>query len=841
MLAVPVFLVLAVIVALLVRLSRAEADSQAFVDHTYQVIVGAQTLLSDVQSTEIAERGYRIAGERVFLDRVHAELAAIPKDLERFRQQTADNPHQQARAVKLKALLAGWFPLVIADTRAPLLPMNSTTQDRAHVIAWRHSLGAMVAKIDQIRILLNAGIAEEYRLLGARAAQTRALERSTLITAIAGSTFVLATLIAVVLLLWRSNSELARSEAGRARQATILQATLDSIRDGIAVFESDMTLAGFNPNFFRLAGLPASLAEQGTPFERFSAYEGERTARLFPPELFAKGGRGVRQVVAGDRTLEIYSTQVPKDGFLIAVADVTARVRSEEELRQSQKMEAIGHLTGGIAHDFNNLLQVISANLDLAESDAASNPRLSNRLRNAAAAVERGSRLTAQLLAFARRQALEPRAINPGRLVQEMTEMLRRALGELIEIEAVVGGGIWNTFADPNQVQNAILNLAINARDAMPNGGKLTIEVSNAFLDDEYVVQHVEVAAGQYVMIAVTDTGVGMAPEVMARAFEPFFTTKGEGQGTGLGLSQVYGFVKQSGGHVSMYSEVGEGTTVKLYLPRTRKVQETSAARVETALEGGHENILVVEDDEDVRSAVHDMLMELGYRVFEADSAQAAIDVLRGGAPIDLLFSDVVMPGEVHTREMARIAREIRPDIKILFTSGYTQNAIVHNGRLDDDVFLLSKPYRKHDLARKFRSLLGESQGGTTAPPSQSNGVSVRRKALVVDDEVLIRMATTEMAEEIGLRTAEAGDGREALAKLAADPEIDVLLTDLGLPGMPGAELIRQARAQRPSLAVIVMSGYGRDATADAGLPKDTVFLSKPFDVENLRRAVFPA
>jgi CheY-like chemotaxis protein len=397
-----------------------------------------------------------------------------------------------------------------------------------------------------------------------------------------------------------------------------------------------------------------------------------------------------------------------------------------------------------------------------------------------------------------------------------------------------VSGGLWNTFADPNQVQNAILNLAINARDAMPSGGKLTIEVSNAFLDDEYAAQHGEVAAGQYVMIAVSDTGVGMTPDVIAHAFEPFFTTKGEGQGTGLGLSQVYGFVKQSGGHVKIYSEVGEGTTVKIYLPRTRKAQDGAATSAEPPIQGGNETILIVEDDPDVRNAVREMLVDLGYAVLEAQHAQGALDVLRSGAHIDLLFSDVVMPGEVHTREMARTAREINPDIKILFTSGYTQNAIVHNGRLDEDVFLLSKPYRKHDLARKLRSLLGPPRAAGSASPAAAS----RRKVLVVDDEALVRMATVEMVSECGLAVDEAGDGAEALQRLADDPEIDVLLTDLGLPGMPGAELIRQARAMRPALAIVVASGYSRDGTVDAGIPQDAEYLSKPFDAAQLRRAI---
>jgi signal transduction histidine kinase/response regulator RpfG family c-di-GMP phosphodiesterase len=844
--AIPVFVVLAVIAGLALRLWQDERAAQTWTDHTYQVIVSTQTLLADVQSAEVAERGYRVGGGAASVRRIEAELNAVPKEVAHFRALTSDNPQQQARAAALQTLLNDWSTLIVQGVNQPL-PSSTTrpsAEDISRTIAARRLVAALLLKIDEIHNLLSAAANEEYRLLVVRTAGTQSLERSTLLTALLGALVVLAIIGVVVALLMRSNVQLGQSEAERGRQAKILQATLDSIRDGIAVFESDQTLAAFNPNFFRLAGLPVSLAEMGTPLERFRAYEAAREAKLFPPDLFAADSRrSGRQIVVANRNLEVYSTAVPNDGFLIAIADVTARVRSEEALRQAQKMEAIGHLTGGVAHDFNNLLQVVSANLDLAGADAETNPRLAGRLKNAANAVERGSRLTAQLLAFARRQALDPRAINPGRLVQEMTDMLRRALGELVEVESAIAGGLWNTFADPNQVQNAILNLAINGRDAMPSGGKLTIEVSNAFLDDDYAVQHAEVAAGQYVMIAVTDTGIGMAPDVMARAFEPFFTTKNEGQGTGLGLSQVYGFVKQSGGHVKIYSEVGEGTTIKMYLPRTRKAQEGAAMPADTPLQGGSETILAVEDDPDVRSAVTDMLADLGYNVIEAENAEQALEILREKRSIDLLFSDVVMPGSVSTREMARIARELCPEIKILFTSGYTQNAIVHNGRLDEDVFLLSKPYRKHDLARKLRTLLGDpkqSEKTMTQNPAAEGAVArTPRKALVVDDEVLVRMTTADMASEIGLTVVEANDGPEALDLLAKDAEIDVLVTDLGLPGMSGAELIRKAREARPSLSIVVVSGYSRDKTTEEQIPADAAYLSKPFDVAGLRRAIF--
>jgi len=380
---------------------------------------------------------------------------------------------------------------------------------------------------------------------------------------------------------------------------------------------------------------------------------------------------------------------------------------AQEQLRQSQKMEAVGQLTGGVAHDFNNILQVISGNLHLLGRFAASDVRMESRVASAQEAVRRGARLSSQLLAFSRRQPLAPRVLNAGRLVAGMEDMLRRALGEAIELEFVVSGGLWNTFADPTQIENAVLNLAINARDAMAGRGKLTLEVGNARLDDAYAAENPEVAAGQYVMVAVSDTGAGMPPEVVARAFEPFFTTKPVGSGTGLGLSMIYGFCKQSGGHVKAYSEVGHGTTLKMYLPRSHEREQALPAAVHGPVLGGSETILVAEDDDGVRATVVDILLELGYRVLQARDADSALSVVDSGAPIDLLFTDVVMPGSMKSTELARLARARLPRLAVLFTSGYTQNAIVHGGRLDEGVELLAKPYSRDDLARKLRKLLG--------------------------------------------------------------------------------------------------------------------------------------
>lgn len=384
-------------------------------------------------------------------------------------------------------------------------------------------------------------------------------------------------------------------------------------------------------------------------------------------------------------------------------------LKMQEVLRQAQKMEAVGQLTGGIAHDFNNLLQVIGGNLQLLSRDVAGNPRAELKLDHALEGVSRAARLTSQLLAFSRRQPLEPRVVNLSVLVRGMDDLLRRTLGEAVEVETVASGGLWNTLVDPSQVENALLNLAINARDAMDGRGKLTIEVGNASLDEQYASSHAEVEPGQYVLVAVSDTGCGMTPEVAERVFEPFFSTKPEGKGTGLGLSMVFGFVKQSGGHIKIYSEVGHGTTIKIYLPRTQQPQDVIDPIDTAPVTGGDEVVLLVEDDDSVRETVAQLLRELGYSVLKARDAAAALTIIESGAHIDVLFTDVVMPGELRSPDLAKRATDRLPGLKVLFTSGYTANAIVHGGRLDAGVQLLTKPYSREALARKLRAVISRT------------------------------------------------------------------------------------------------------------------------------------
>ena len=412
-------------------------------------------------------------------------------------------------------------------------------------------------------------------------------------------------------------------------------------------------------------------------------------------------------------------TAVPENNLIYCVArDVTeqrARARAladaEDALRQAQKMETLGQLTGGVAHDFNNLLQIVTGNLELLQRDLPEDQaRLRRAADNAMAGAERAALLTQRLLAFSRRQPLAPERIDPNRLVSGMSDLLNRTLGETIEVETIQSARIWPVEIDVNQMENALLSLAVNARDAMPDGGKLTIEVANTHIDEAYAAQEAEVSPGQYVLISVSDTGQGMDEDVLSHAIEPFFTTKEVGRGTGLGLSMVYGFIKQSGGHIRVYSERGHGTTVKIYLPRfygPLPDNDTGTVSRATPVCGGDETVLVCEDDDKVRAYTVDVLKELGYRVMEADNGAAALQALETASePIDLLFTDVILPGGMTGADIAQQARAQQPGLRILFATGYARNAIIHHGRLDPGVELLTKPFTYAELAAKVRDML---------------------------------------------------------------------------------------------------------------------------------------
>jgi PAS domain S-box-containing protein len=621
-----------------------------------------------------------------------------------------------------------------------------------------------------------------------------------------------------------------------------MKAVLDSANDAFVAVGRDGLVTQWSVQARHMFGFePAEAVGR-----EFTALLGGAQGLVIPSQLWDGSGGGMRRVEVaavrkdGERlpvelSIAPFSDGVT-DGASIFVRDLTQQRAAERQLEQvrqdllqAQKLDAIGKLTGGVAHDFNNVLQVIGGNLALLQSQLAQQPAARRLAEAASSAVDRGAKLSSQLLAFARRQPLQPLPLNVNRRVQAMDELLRRSLGERVEIETVLAAGLWTTLADPNQLENVLLNLAINARDAMPEGGRLTIETGNAVLEESYTAGFEALEPGQYVMVAVSDTGTGMPPEVAARAFEPFFTTKGEGKGTGLGLSMAYGFAKQSGGHIRIYSEPGSGTTIKLYLPRSLEPEAQIEASRAGPVRGGDETVLVVEDDLPVQTAVVNMLQALGYRTLRANDAQSALEILQSGEPVDLLFTDVVMPGPLRSPELAREARRLRPALAVLFTSGYTQNAIVHGGRLDPGVELLSKPYRQEELARKVRKLLDARPVQAEPAPPQA------ARVLLVEDEADLRASTHELLQLLGIEVDSVATAEEARERLATG-RYGLLLTDLSLPGESGSELAAWAAAHDAQLRIVFASGLGGNFTPPPGL-RFTI-LAKPYGVEELQRVL---
>jgi len=450
----------------------------------------------------------------------------------------------------------------------------------------------------------------------------------------------------------------------------------------------------------------AAIAERDEHTDRVEAWLriGSLAALL---AIFLLGAYTIRESRRRFREVAVAQEELMRKNIELG-NEIQTREKAESQIRQMQKMEAVGQLTGGIAHDFNNMLAVIMSAMNLTQRKLARGEHdIAKFIEAAIDAATRAANLTARLLAFSRQQPLAPQIVDTNRLLTGMSDLLRRALGETIRIETVLAGGLWKTHADPSQIENAILNLAVNARDAMGDDGKLTIETANSHLDDSYAATHAEVAAGQYVMIAVSDTGEGMPADVMAKAFEPFFTTKPVNKGTGLGLSQVFGFVKQSGGHVKIYSEPSEGTTIKIYLPRFFGAEAAAAPapRGDNPAAAVTETILVVEDDARVRASTTDALRELGYTVIHAASGQEALQKLAENPGVVLLFTDIVMP-VMNGRKLAEEAVARMPQLKVIFTTGFTRNAVVHNGVLDHDVHFLAKPFTIEQLAAKLRDVL---------------------------------------------------------------------------------------------------------------------------------------
>ncbi len=516
-------------------------------------------------------------------------------------------------------------------------------------------------------------------------------------------------------------------------------------------------------------------------------------------------------------------------GYAKVIRDLTEARMIEERLQQTQRMETVGQLTGGIAHDFNNLLMIILGNTEQLLRLHPDEPAIRTAAERVSGAAERAATLTRQLLAFSRRQALNPAPVNVTMLLAGMSDMLQRTLGENVRVRTTCSGS-WSCEVDGHQLESAILNLAINARDAMPDGGSLALEVSNAHLDCELLGG--QRVSGDYVVIAVSDTGTGMSTEVLERACEPFFTTKPPGGGTGLGLSQVYGFVRQSGGQLALASEPGKGTTIRIFLPRSG---ETKGGRVRAAVPAtaprGRETVLVVEDEAGVRQYCAEQLRELGYTVLEAGDAETALHALDQHPEIELLLTDVGLPA-MNGGELAKRAQACRPGIAVLFASGYPRGVVERRGQLPSDIELLSKPYTRMQLAQRVRMLLD------AARRARDGDSDVR--ALLLEDDPLLRRMTGQLLLQIGVDPVEAGNLADTRAAIAKGPSLDLAIIDMNLGGENGMDAIRELRSANPDLPVIITSGYGDSVQRDADANGDgrTVVLPKPYSLSALKRTI---
>lgn len=707
--AIPLAFIAGVAIFQLVKNVPDARDARAKTVLAFQTLTVAKAVDETVQDAERGQRGFLITGQEVYLEpytRAKERLPGLVLDLQRA---VGADPEQQHRLLTLQADITTKMN-ELAETVGL---MRSKGFDAAkELVLTDEGRKSMEAISGDLQTISNAANDQ----LGTRLEVAAVAEEFVTRTFVAGSAIAVIALIVGGFLLARIGRRAATSEQ-------TLQATLDSVREGVGAFDHRGHVRAWNQVFAQMLGIPTEAIREGAPLP---ADDVDETPLGGQVRALARStrptGRPTLAELQGARgsTIEIFHNPGAQGGAVVTMLDISERRRAEEALRQAQRLDSMGRMTGAVAHDFNNLLTVIIGSLDLLQRAVSGNDRALARIKMMTIAAERASTLTKQLLAFARRQPLQPQIVNPGTIVQEIMPLVQRAAGEAVTVETVVGGGLWNTVVDAAEFQSALLNLTINARDAMPEGGKLTLELANAMLDDAYAAQHAEIEAGQYVMFAITDTGKGMDTATMERALDPFFTTKPPGEGTGLGLPQVYGFVKQTGGHLKIYSEVGEGTTVKLYLPRSLGQETIHAGPVAVPAIAGKETILLVDDDEIVRDTVAAMLEDFGFIVVQAPGGAEALAILEQGATIDLLLTDVVMPGEISGRILAERAAVARPGLRVLFTSGYTENAIVHNGRLDPGVELLSKPYGRDQLAAKVRRILDRPANGTR---SAENGI----------------------------------------------------------------------------------------------------------------------
>jgi signal transduction histidine kinase/CheY-like chemotaxis protein len=714
---------------------RSQADAR-LVAHTLEAektITALQTILAHADS---AARGYLLSGDPDHLGDHRRAVDQVSPVLAELKEATADNPVQQSTIPIVAALIAQ----KLDRTRAAIKLYE--TGDHAAVAEVARS-GRSRTLAQEIDGYLDGMTAVEEQLLQLRAADSQRTNRGLLAVTLVGALLILLVAASSTAIFRRASSEreaamrrLEKTNAGLEaaviertaeirHTADVLQNTIASMADAVLVADETGRILISNPAADRLFGPRSGIGteEWNTSYLRFRPDGKTPLPQEDSPIFRALGGKDVDNheiflrrsgetrgvhIVANGRPLRDPSGALK--GAVVIYRDVTDAIETERQLRQSQKMDAIGQLTGGVAHDFNNILTVITGTIDILARAVAGDPALSAIAGMIDQAADRGAELTSRLLAFSRRQPLQPRETDVNGLIVETTKLLRPSLGEQVEIESVLQEDAWAALIDRSELGTALINLAINARDAMPGGGKLTFRSANVVIEESYVRMNDGVSAGSYVVIAVSDTGSGIPAALHDKVFEPFFTTKEIGKGTGLGLSMVYGFVKQSGGHIKIYSEEGVGTTVRLYLPRANKsVDQVKQAEPLRLPQGSSETVLVVEDDALVRSYVVAQLHSLGYLTLEATNAAEALTVAGGAAQIDLVLSDIVMPGGMNGRQLADELAKRWPTLKVLFTSGYAEDVIMHHGRLDPGVHLLSKPYRKSDLARMVRAAIDET------------------------------------------------------------------------------------------------------------------------------------
>ncbi|HZP99693.1 MAG TPA: response regulator [Reyranella sp.] len=822
---------------LAVERSNSASTQQRLVVSNYQTISLMRQALVAVQDAEIGQRNYLLTGDTSNLEPYEKARLRVDTTLRQLDAITSDDADAQRQLAQFRSVAGDR----LAQLNAAVAAYQAYGRDSTQLPG---VLDSDRATMDRLRQIADTFVANEGSVLARRLAVLRSEQEQADAAGllVLGGAFV--CLVAGMFIIVRSGSKLEAAQQQLAERSRLLQTTLETLRDPIFVLDSEGTVVAWNATFAALAGWDP--AKQPPPTRELLMSSRSSTTRAILESLKigdpSTEGTQTARVSHGGRDYEVSFGEMSDGGAVVRCLDITDKLRDEAALRQGQKMEALGQLTGGMAHDFNNILQVIQANLDLLKGDAAGREAMIGRLQSASAAADRGARLTQQLLAFARRQPLAAQPTNVRRLVRDLSNLLAHALGERINIEFVVADDAGNAKIDASQLENAILNLAINARDAMPHGGVVRIEVTNATLDRRYAALHQDVTPGSYVLVDVSDTGTGMSADVAAHAFDPFFTTKRDGKGTGLGLSMVYGFVQQSNGHIRIDSAIGQGTSVKLYLPRTDEPVAEASETAATNRTIGRERILVVEDNEEVRRALVDMLSGWGYRVEAAGNADVAAALLEKDSAFDLLFTDVVMPGTMSAVELAARARELRPDIVVLLTSGYARDRIPQENLLDYP--MVGKPYRGDELASRLRQLLAARPAAPPqpreqpAPPAAAAPVArpapALQRVLVVEDEVVLRMSISEMLERMECVVTGVGSGEQAIELLQRGASFDLLLTDLGLPGMNGEDLAAQVRRKFPRIPVIIASGYGR-----ASPPMDGVqFISKPYSAVDLEQAL---